>query len=371
MKFAILALALASLTGTALAAAPAKKAIVAYVFPQERALGPDEVAAGLLTRVNYAFANIKHGKVVAGFAHDRENFRTLNALKKTNPSLEILVSVGGWTWSGAFSDAALDTASRKVFIDSAVQFIRDHHLDGLDIDWEYPGLPGNGNTHRPEDKEHYTALLHEMRIAFDDAQKSLGRQLILSIAAGASDEFIDHTEMSKVARYVDSVNLMSYDYYLPDSDKIAGHHAALFTNPADPKHASADDSVKQFEAAGVPASKLILGVPFYGHMWAQVEPTCHGLYQPGKKTNVWVNYSEIPENYLKKGFVRYWDSAASAPYLYNPVTHAFVSYDDPESIGLKCRYVLRHDLAGIMFWDYAGDSADHTLLNSIHRELHH
>lgn len=351
------------------AAVPPKKDIIAYVFAKDQLLGPDEVVGTSLTRVNYAFANIEHGKIIEGFAHDRENFKVLNNLKQKNPSLQIVISVGGWTWSSPFSDMALTPASRKLFIDSAVQFIRDNNLDGLDIDWEYPALVGDGNVHRPEDKQNYTLLLKELRTRFDQEEKLLHRRLITSIAVAGSQEFLDNTEMAKVQLYVDSVNLMAYDYYEPDSDSTTGHHAPLFTDPADPKHISADASVKLYEDAGVPASKIVLGVPFYGHTWADVGPTNHGLYQPGKKTDIWANYHDIAGNLLSHGYVRYWDSAASAPYLYNATTRNFVSYEDPESLALKCKYVLTHSLAGIMFWDYAGDTAEHALLNTINTGL--
>src|SRR3982751_3915858 len=96
-----------------------EKVIIAYVFPRDRALQPDEVNARKLTRINYAFANIKDGEIVEGFSHDEENFATLTALKSVNPSLMVLVSVGGWTWSGGFSDAALTRQSRARFIASA------------------------------------------------------------------------------------------------------------------------------------------------------------------------------------------------------------------------------------------------------------
>ncbi len=126
--------------------------IIAYVFPRDRVLGPNEVAAKKLTRINYAFANVADGKVVEGFTHDKENFAILKGLKQQNPDLKILASVGGWTWSKNFSDASLTKESRKIFIDSAVDFVNKYDLDGLDIDWEYPGLNGDENKFRPEDK---------------------------------------------------------------------------------------------------------------------------------------------------------------------------------------------------------------------------
>ena len=342
--------------------------VIAYVFPQDRTLQPNEIAAEKLTRINYAFANIQNGKILQGFSHDRENFQTLNALKRRNPKLQILISVGGWTWSGGFSDMALTKQSRKVFVDSAIDFLETNNLDGIDVDWEYPGLPGVGNTHRSKDKQNYTALLEDLRKALNREEKKLNRSLIASVATGASSDFLAHTEMSKLQGFVDSVNLMSYDYYESEDDHTTGNHAPLYTNAADPKQVSVDASVQAYLNAGVPADKIVLGVPFYGHAWSDVADSGHGLFQPGKKTKLNADYNQIVNTHLKNGFTRYWDSTASAPYLYNPANQTFITYDDPESIALKCQYVLTHKLAGIMFWEYSGD-ADGALLTSIDRGL--
>ena len=343
--------------------------IVAYVFPQDNLLREGEIAAQKVTRINYAFANIKDGRIVNGFAHDDQNLAALVALKPQNPSLTVLVSVGGWLWSGAFSDMALTRQSRAVFIASVVDYVRSHQLDGLDIDWEYPALAGSTNHFRPQDKQNYTLLLRELRLRFNHLEKELHRRLYVTVATGASQEFLDHTEMDKVQKYVDTVNLMAYDYYEPDTDAITGNHAPLFTDPADPKKGSADESVQEYERAGVPAEKIVLGVPFYGHVWGQVPPTNHGLFQPGKQIpNAYSAYGSGPQALLNQGFIRYWDSVASVPYLYNAEKQVFVSYDDPESLALKSKYVLANKLRGIMFWDY---ESDHTgaLLDAVNDGL--
>jgi chitinase len=347
-----------------------KDQIIAYVFVKDRLIQPNEIAANKLTRINYAFANLQGGRIVEGFAHDRENFAVLNELKKQNPSLAVLVSVGGWTWSGNFSDMALTRRSRKLFIDSAVAFIERYDLDGLDIDWEYPGMPGDNNRFRPEDKRNYTSLLKELRSRFDKEEKRLDRHLFTSVASGASARFLAHTEMRKVQKYVDTVNLMAYDYYEPDSDKTTGNHAPLFTNPADPKHISADTSVHEYEAAGVPARKIVLGVPFYGHVWGDVADRNHGLFEPGSQVpNAFANYGDITSGIIPDGFTRFWDATSAVPYLYNPAKRTFVSYEDAESLALKCAYVQREGLAGLMFWDLSGDRSG-VLLDAINAGLH-
>jgi chitinase len=343
--------------------------VLAYVFPQANVLQPGQIDALSLTRINYAFANIADGRMVTGFANDAANFAYLTGLRKTNPSLKIFVSVGGWLWSTNFSDVCLTESSRQRFIESVIVFLTLYELDGLDIDWEYPGLPGAGHPFRNEDKQNFTTLLKELHKRFDQDAKKTGRPLLLTIAAGASDEYIAHTEMEKVQKYVDTVNLMGYDYYEPDSDAITGNHAPLFTDPADPKKISVDASVRAFEQAGVPAEKILLGAPFYGHVWGNVAAQNNGLFQPGKKIpSAYAPFSAIESTMLNNGFVRYWDSMASVPYLYNPDKQIFVSYEDPQSLAAKGAYVLNHKLGGIMFWDYSGDPSG-KLLSAINLSL--
>ena len=363
----MLASALPAAPATAKRAKDAGRVIIAYVFVEDRLLDPAEIAAEKLTHINYAFANIKDGRVVEGFARDAENFKVLAGLRARHPHLHILVSVGGWTWSGGFSDAALTPESRRRFVESAVDFVRRHDLDGFDVDWEYPGLPGYGNTHRPEDKANFTALMSELRTALDRDGARRKRKLLLTLAAGASQDFLAHTEMDKVAAVSDFVNLMTYDFRVAGEKGLAGHHANLFPNPADPRLRSGDTAVREFLAAGVPARKLVLGVPFYGRAWVVADATNDGLYQAGTAPAVRLetNYDSLAATLVNRdGFVRKWDAAAQAPYLWNAEKRIFVSYDDPESLRLKTRYIVEKGLAGAMFWEYSSDATG-TLLDAL------
>jgi chitinase len=335
---------------------PAKPDVIAYVFKRTDLIQPGEIAAQKLTRINYAFALIQGGEIVNGYANDDQNLAALVALKQTNPSLTVLISVGGWLGSGNFSDVALTKQSRSLFIESAVKFIDRHQLDGLDIDWEYPGQVGAGNRFRGEDKQNYTLLCKELRKRFNKEEKLLHRRLFLTSATGASSSFLEITEMGKVQRYLDTVNLMAYDYYEPTDDAVTGNHAPLFTDPSDPKTISADRSVRELEQAGVPAAKIVLGVPFYGHVWGEVEDVNHGLFRTGKSVpNAFAQYGNIQATMINNGFSRFWDPVASVPYLYSSEEKIFVSYEDPESLALKCKYVLDNRLRGVMFWEYAAD----------------
>ncbi len=351
-------------------AAPAVPVVTGYVFPQNAALRPGQVNARGMNRINYAFARIKDGRMVEGFSTDAANLAQVTALRRENPGLLVLISVGGWTWSDGFSDAALTKRSRAVLIESAIDFLKRYDLDGLDLDWEYPGQAGSGHSFRSEDKQNFTLLIAELRARLDQETRKTRRKFYLTIAAGASDEYLTHTEMAKVQKYVNAVNLMTYDYYGAESDAVTGNHAALMTDPADPKKASADASVKAFERAGVPARKILLGVAFYGKPWGDVSNVNHGLFQPGRPdAGGDVPYSAIKGSLLEQGFTRYWDATAQAPYLYSEEKREFVSYDDPESIAAKCKYVLTHKLGGVVFWSYFNDPSGE-LVGAIDQALH-
>ena len=341
------------------AAAPApapRPAVIAYVFPRDRVLDPLEIRAEKLTHVNFAFANVVGGRVVEGGPLDAENLRALTGLRRDHPHLKVLVSVGGWSWSKGFSDAALTAKSRRAFVASAVDFVRRHDLDGFDVDWEYPGLPGDGNPHRPEDKENFTALMADLRAALDREGARRGRHLLLTFAAGASRDFLAHTQMAKVQAVVDFVNLMTYDFRVAGPGEPAGHHANLYPSPADPGSHSADGAVRDFLAAGVPASKLVLGVPFYGRAWEGVGSR-EGLYRDGRPPSQRIDTSHASLAALvgREAWTREWDAGAQAPFLWNEAKQAFVTYEDEESLRLKSRYLLEKGLGGVMFWEYHAD----------------
>jgi chitinase len=344
---------------------PPRPVVVAYVFPQDGLLEAATFPAARITHVNYAFANVRDGRAVEGFAHDTENLRTLVALRRSHPHLKILVSIGGWTWSGGFSDAALGRASRRRFVDSVVGLVTRHDLDGADIDWEYPGLPGYGNVHRAEDRTNFTSLMRDLRAALDARGRAGKRAYLLTLAAGASSDFLAHTEMDRVAQVADLVNLMTYDFLVPPGDGVAGHHANLYASAADPDGQSADRAVRGFLAAGVPADKLVLGVPFYGRAWTIVEG--EGPYRPGTapRDRVDTSYGSLAAALQQGAFVRRVDAHAKAPYLWDAGRRLFVSYDDPESMAAKAAYVRERGLRGMMFWQL-GDDPTGALLGAIH-----
>lgn len=309
--------------------------------------------------------------MVEGTPNDGANLILLSGLKATNPGLDVLVSVGGWLGSGGFSNMALTAASRARFIESAVAFLTRYNLDGLDIDWEYPGQSGADNRFRPEDGANFNLLLKELRARFDREAATTHKRLLLTIAAGASFQYLEHTDMTGAAPSLDQVNLMAYDYYEAGSKPApTGNHAPLFADPTDPQHTSTAEVVRAFEKAGVPASKLILGVPFYGHLWGNVPPTNNGLFQPGVATHgPHTDFLNIKDNLLTHGFIRYWDRASQVPYAYNAKTRQFLSYEDPESLRRKAAYVQEQHLGGMMFWQYFSDPSG-TLLNTIYTSLH-
>lgn len=352
---------------------PSPPQIIAYVFPNlpgDRPLQAGDVDPARLTRINYSFALIHDGRMVESGPQDAANLRLLLSLKQAKPTLEVLVSVGGWLGSGGYSDAALTPASRKRFAESAVDFVKRYGLDGLDVDWEYPGQSGAGNRFRPEDGANFNLLLAELRSRLDRESRHSHKPLRLSIAAGASVQFLAHTALGEGQRSLDTVNLMAYDYYEAGSGTTpTGNHAPLFRDPADRQAASGADAVHAFEQAGVPAAKIVLGVPFYGHAWGNVPPENHGLFQTGTAVpGLHAGYPEV-QAMLANGFTRYWDEASQVPFAYNETTRQWITYEDPESIRRKCRFVLEEHLGGMMFWQYLSDPSG-VLLRSIDEGLH-
>lgn len=331
-----------------LAAVPAAAAdlrVVAYAIGWQNR---PEIDPTQLTHINFAFGKIEGGKAVLPNAAVAGNLAYLRSLKTKNPRLKVLLSIGGWQAEG-FSDAALSTQSREVFAESVVTLLREHSLDGVDIDWEYPGQSVAGIKSRPQDKQNFTALLKTLRA-------HLGSRYLLTIAS-ADREYFDFTEMDKLHVYLDFINVMTYDFFNALTP-TTGHHAGLYASPyAAPRDRNAAASINQHLAAGIPPDKLVLGVAFYGRGFAGVQPEHDGVNQPYERFEAAHPYAELVEQYIgRNGFVREWDERAQAPFLWNAQTRAFITYDDPQSIAVKAQYVRKHRLGGIMFWELSQDS---------------
>ena len=331
---------------------------------------PDKVDATKLTHINYAFANISSDlKVILGYPDiDTSNINKLNALKQINPNLKTLISIGGWSWSGKFSDAALTEESRTIFADSCVDFIVKYGFDGIDLDWEYPVSGGlSTNIKRLEDKQNFTLLLKKLREKLSARGIIDSKQYLITIAGGAGSWYLNNIELSKLHQYLDYANVMTYDIH-GSWDNYTDFNAPLYNNSdASPQYKwSVDASVNAWLNAGIPADKLVVGVPFYGYIYNSVNNVNNGLYQTFSGASS-IAYSAIVSKYLNtSGYVRYFHQQSMVPWLFNGST--FISYEDEQSIGLKAEYIKSKGLGGAAIWELSQDS-NGTLLGVIHGAL--
>ena len=314
---------------------------IGYVVDRDLANVTEE-DANILTHINIAFGLVEDDKVKTSHL---KNTAQIARIRELNPDIKIVLSVGGWG-AGGFSTAVATPAGQDKFAESAFEAYKNLGLDGIDIDWEYPTINSAGIDSSPDDKYNFTFMLQKIRGA-------LPAGALLTIAAGAGEYFIAGTEMDKVQKYLDYVMLMTYDMA---SAEMTVHHTNLYdSNPAINK-TSTESSVRIFNQAGVPLDKLIIGAAFYSREWKDIDaPGTDGLYQ---KKDGWpgfgARFSDLNENYIdKNGYKKYWDDVAKAPYLFNGST--FISYDDEQSVKLKCEFIKQQHLLGIMYWEHSCD----------------
>lgn len=340
-----------------------KPVVIAYVGGYRGLVDTSVISPEKITHINYAFVNLVDGRaVLSNETTDTVNFRALNALKISNPDLKILISIGGWTWSGRFSDAVLTEEGRRLFARTSVDIVSRYELDGVDIDWEYPGFGGlAGNIVRPEDKQNYTLMFEALRSSLDSLSGITGREYLLTTAVGGFKKFTEFTEMDKAGKYLDYVNLMTYDYY---PDTVAVHHTNMYPSERYECDNSGHAAVQAFLDAGVPAEKLVVGIAFSSRVFTLKEGAQTGLADTVvAQTRIggggFTRIKDSLEN--KKGFEKFWDSTARAPYLFNASQRIFVTYDDERSVMEKCFYVRENGLAGVMFWEYMADPKEYLL----------
>ena len=391
------------------------KKIVGYfpewgVYSAHNNYAPSDTPFNKLTHVNYAFARIINGEVAIfdewaatgitfNEAWDSPYKGTLGQFKKlkdTYPNTSFLISVGGWTQSAGFHDAAATAQAREKFSKSCVEFVRRWHFDGVDIDWEFPTYErepdktdnasdtGTPNADASE-KQTFTLLLKSIREALTLAGEEDGRYYQLTAAVGSSKNMIEGTEPQNYAQYLDFINVMTYDMHGAWESKT-NHQAPLFVNEtisAAGENLSISDAVKILVDKGVAKNKIVIGSPFYSRGWSGVKNdgpiaslpglgasatgAAKGIWDGGRAAGVNPYYHIKSQMENDSSFVKYRDPVSKMPYLFSASKGEMYTYDDEVSVGQKSDYVNDNALGGIIFWEVSADypSKGSTLTNVI------
>ncbi|MFJ6901797.1 glycosyl hydrolase family 18 protein [Streptomyces hokutonensis] len=340
-------------------------------------------SAAKITHINYAFGNVTNGQCAIGdayadyqktFTADQSvsgvadtwdqpiagNFNQLRELKAKYPGLKVLWSFGGWTWSGGFAQAA---ANPTAFAQSCYNLVEDPRwadvFDGIDIDWEYPNACGLSCD--TSGAAAYKNLMAALRAKFGSSN------LVTSAvtADATSGGKIDAADYAGAAQYVDWYNVMTYDFFGSFGSTATGPtapHSPLtsYTGIPTPGFTSAD-AIAKFKAKGVPSSKLLLGIGFYGRGWTGVTQDAPGGTATGPATGT---YEQGIEDYkVLKTSCPVTGTIAGTAYAHCGTN--WWSYDTPSTIAGKMSWAKTQGLGGAFFWEFSGDTSNGELVSAI------
>lgn len=313
------------------AASRDSKVVVAYVTSWSEVM-PDPQ---YMTHINYAFGHVNES--FNGVKIDNEErLRQIVDLRKQKPELKVLLSIGGWG-SGRFSEMAANDEYRRAFAADCDRVVKEFALDGIDIDWEYPTSSMANISSSPDDTENFTLLMQDIRAA-------IGNEKELTLATVASARYID---FKAILPSVDFVNIMAYD--MTSAPK---HHSALYPS-GHSGDITSDGAVTAHLKAGVPPSKLVMGMPFYG--------------RGGDGYPSFQDYNKVGNTDTQ--YTEKWDEVAQVPYLADKNDTLVFGFENPRSLAIKCQYILDKDLLGGMYWDYSGDNEQGDLRRTVAENL--
>ncbi|MBW7886778.1 MAG: hypothetical protein H3C35_00280 [Bacteroidetes bacterium] len=358
------------------------KEIIGY-FPSwkwkhsDALMSHEKVSFSKVTMLNYAFWYPLPSGEITGRDAQGDSIALFH--KNRKPSIielahqhkvRVLLSLGGWEDSGNFPAVSSSDSTRKKFAQSCADCIRTLGFDGIDIDWEFPGMAEHNGT--ANDKRNYTLLLQTLRDTLRALEQTVQKKILLTAAFPAGAGLLNNFEIDSLLPLLDMVNIMTYDFYGSWSP-ISGHNSALYASSALDTVNTIDATVRYYrETLHVPSQKINIGVPFYGQSFSQ----CAGLYkaQSGMDTALFspsgAFYYNIVHVLTKQN--RRWDSNAKVPYIILPEKNTLISFDDQESVAEKARYVLHHHLRGVIIWEITGDylsDGSTPLLDALNRNL--
>ncbi|XP_041988416.1 chitotriosidase-1 [Aricia agestis] len=325
---------------------------------------PLDINPLLCTHINIAFAQVRN-KVIFMEEYQYGTVLELVKLKKQNPNLKLLLSVGGSGNRDGFSDMVIDHASRKSFIKSIKYVLRNYSLDGVDLDWEFPGVRGNTEVgtnmlnYNKRERQHFSQLLREIRMEYYREK----RHYLLTVAVAAQQIIVDAAyDVDQINMYVDYVNLMTYDYhYYTSFTPFTGLNSPLYPRPSEQLYMGTlniNYTVAMYLNKGLDASKIVLGIPTYGHTFTLVNENNRNIGSPasgyGALGNLgFVNYPEVCEFIQIHNMSINVDSNAKVPYVYK--NSEWVSYDSPESVVEKAKFIKDNKLRGAMIYSLNAD----------------
>lgn len=295
---------------------------------------PTNVDPFLLNFVIYAFALIQPDLSLD--VYSRRYLQQLANLRLADPDLLVILGIGGWGNDG-FSDAALTPQSRYNFAREVKRWVDEYDLDGVDIDWEYPGSSAGGITSRPQDRENFTLLLQALRDV-------LGPDAWISVAGIGDATYIRNVDIAAISEIIDYFNVMAYDFTAGATGaQGAKHHSNLFPSDLAFNNISADLYVQNLIDAGMPPEQILLGLPLYGRNGATTTRT----------------FDQIRASYLNKnGYTVRWDDEAKAPYIVDQFGNFALGFDNGLSIYFKGQYVNDNCLGGLFTWQSNMDIAN-------------
>ncbi len=408
--------------GTSVSSAASGKNFVVY-FPNwgmyntaHMSMNVGMIPWNKVTCINHAFFTIDpsyklastddYADFQATFAHSegwdpgmiRGHFGEYKYYKTQYPNVKVVISVGGWTRGENFHAMAQTPSSRAIFIQSVIDFLKKYpFIDGIDLDWEYPGVnrakdPNDeydrGCPGGPEDKQNFTALLREIREAYNNNGMS---DKLLTIAAPGGYEKVDLTEPDVYSQYLDWLNIMTYDIH-GAWETVTNHQSAIYKNPNDPSGTSPVDIKNKYntdyimkyyrDTYNIPASKLNVGSPFYSRGWKNVVAGTgtNGLFatangapvgnldnpsSPGGQNS----YAQMKTLENTAGYTKYRDSVSKVPWLYNSSLGIMYTYEDETSAAARCDYVIDNGFGGIIGWEISCDTSNFALTNTISNKL--
>jgi len=378
----------------------------------DREYVPGDIPTDQVTHLQYAFMRPESDGTISGlggtsaqkylFPQSWHDGITTFGDISSNTDVTCLISIGGWSDSENFSDVALNESSRQTFAEECVRIVREAGVDGVDIDWEYPGGGGHpDNTVREGDQERFTKLIQACRDALDAAGEEDGREYKLTaamVSGGAKAEGLDHGTLSNL---FDFVSVMTFDMRGGFSD-YTGHASPLFQNPNDPSSKAStfnvSSGVSWYVDKGWDASQLNIATPFYGRSFASVEPPSNGLGN-GTDDGLFQSFSgtgegSFPPDTSASGIYDYWDlstvgtaratgqvdlsssawttsydDTAMAIWSYNQSDSLMISHPTPDSVQQRANWLANSDYGGTMIWALSHDTVEHHLLDELSNGL--